>query len=63
MTTEFIMLIIFSLFIAGGISKGPLKAFKDSSLYLGARLEAHIETGNGFVEASQNSVEAISWSN
>jgi hypothetical protein len=49
MTVEYILLMtLFVLFLAGSIIHGPFDAFDNGGPKLGARIEHHLMTGDGF---------------
>ncbi len=49
MTIEYVLLIsLFALFILSALVKGPHDSFKKAGPKLGARVERHIITGDGF---------------
>ncbi len=48
MVTEFVILLIFVLLVAGAFVNTLKATFKGAGPKLGARVEKHIETGSGF---------------
>lgn len=49
MTIEYVLLIsLFVLMLMGTIAKGPYGAFENAGPKLGARIEKHLMTGDGF---------------
>jgi len=52
MTVEYMLLVIlFVLFLAGSIKNGPYNAFQGGGPKLGARIEKHLITGDGFPQS------------
>lgn len=49
MTIEYVLLVsLFVLMLMGSITKGPKGAFENAGPKLGARIEKHLMTGDGF---------------
>lgn len=49
MTVEYVLLLsLFVLFMMGSIMKAPTRAFENAGPKLGARVERHLMTGDGF---------------
>lgn len=49
MTIEYILVLtLFVLFMFGTLMKGPRSAYENAGPLLGARIEQHLTTGNGF---------------
>jgi hypothetical protein len=49
MTVEYILLLsLFVFMVAGALIGGPQKAFDNAGFKLGARVEKHLITGDGF---------------
>jgi len=49
MTVEYVLLIaLFTMMLMAPMIKGPYDAFKNAGPKLGARIEKHLSTGDGF---------------
>ncbi len=49
MTIEYVLLLtLFTMFIMSALVKGPHDSFKNAGPKLGARIERHLITGDGF---------------
>lgn len=50
MTVEYVLLLaLFAVAMAGSVIKGPYGAFENAGPKLGARIERHLITGDGFM--------------
>lgn len=57
MTVEYIVLLsLFVFLMMGAIVKGPAQAFDTAGPKLGARIEKHLMTGDGFTSQGRTSL-------
>lgn len=62
MTTEFILLLsMFTLILMVTLVQGPAKSFKEAAPKLGARVENHLITGDGFARGSGSGAVGLQW--
>ncbi len=62
MTVEYVLLLaLFVLFIMGSIIKGPNESFNRAGPRLGARVERHLITGEGFTTGKGNTPVSHGW--
>lgn len=56
MTVEYVLLLsLFVLFVMGALIKGPFDSFESAGPKLGARVEKHLITGDGFTRSNGSS--------
>ncbi|MEI7973389.1 MAG: hypothetical protein WCH11_03380 [Bdellovibrio sp.] len=59
MTVEYVLLLsLFVLLLMGAIVNGPYQAFDKAGPKLGARVERHLQTGEGFQSTGRS---ALRW--
>ena len=62
MTLEFILLLsMFTLILMGTLVQGPAKSFKEAAPKLGARVENHLITGDGFARGTGSAAVGHQW--
>lgn len=62
MTVEYVLLLsLFVLFIMGAMIRGPNESFATAAPRLGARVEKHLITGDGFNRLEGGDQNVISW--
>jgi hypothetical protein len=60
MTVEYILLLaLFSFILLGALVSGPQKSFDQAAPRLGARVEGHLTTGDGFTV--DGGAEQVKW--
>jgi hypothetical protein len=62
MTVEYVLLLsLFVFLVMGSLVSGPQKSFDNAAPKLGARVEKHLITGDGFGSSKGNGVTPIQW--
>ncbi len=62
MTVEYILLLSLFVFLAmGALVSGPQKSFTNAGPRLGARVEKHLITGDGFGQSAGNGTSPLKW--
>ena len=62
MTVEYILLMALFVFVVmGSLISAPLKTFEKAGPLLGARVEKHLVTGQGWGASNGGSVSQIPW--
>ncbi len=62
MTVEYVLLLsLFVFLVMGSLVNGPQKSFQNAAPKLGARVEKHLITGDGFGQSSGNGVTPLRW--
>jgi hypothetical protein len=62
MTVEYVLLLsLFVLYVMGAMVRGPNESFSNAAPRLGARVEKHIITGDGFNRKDGGQQTIIDW--
>lgn len=62
MTVEYVLLMaLFVFMVMGALTSTPQTTFDKAAPKLGARVEKHLTTGNGFGKSNGNQVAPIEW--
>lgn len=62
MTVEYVLLLsLFVFLVMGSLVNGPQKTFDKAAPKLGARVEKHLITGDGFLVQSGNGGARLKW--
>lgn len=62
MTVEYILLLgLFVFFVMGALIRSPQKSFENAGPLLGARVEKHLTTGDGFGSKKGSSTAPLQW--
>lgn len=62
MTVEYILLLaLFVFMVMGALTSTPGKSFENAGPKLGARVEKHLTTGDGFGKSQGNGVSPLEW--
>jgi hypothetical protein len=62
MSVEYLLLIsLFVFFLMGALVSSPQRSFNNAGPLLGARVEKHLTTGDGFGSKKGNGVAPLKW--
>lgn len=62
MTVEYILLIaLFVFFVMGALVSNPQRSFENAGPLLGARVEKHLTTGDGFGSRKGSGTAPLQW--
>lgn len=62
MTVEYILLLsLFATMVMSALITGPHTSFKEMGPKLGARVEKHLITGDGFGDSTGSGVSPLKW--
>lgn len=62
MTVEYVLLIgLFVFLVMGALVSTPQRSFDNAGPKLGARVEKHLMTGDGFGKSSGNGTAPLEW--
>ena len=62
MTVEYILLLsLFVFIVMGALIDGPQKSFTNAGPKLGARVEKHLITGDGFGQSQGTGTSPLKW--